>query len=151
VNGPAVPAAGVVDPRAIAFADIDQDGDLDFTWADDGAPSRLVCNDSDAGNWLEVELVSPHGQAGAFGAWTRISPAGRRTQIGLRESRGSRGLSGQDDPLLHFGLGSHEFVDTVVDFLGGQQVTLDERGGEPTDPDRRLALEPSIRQAGGLG
>ncbi len=71
--------------------------------------------------------VASQGQAGAFGAITRVYPAGQigGALVGMRESRSSYGYLAQDDPMLHFGLGSNESVDVVVDFVDGSQVTLE--------------------------
>jgi ASPIC and UnbV len=56
----------------------------------------------------------------------------------MREARSNNGYLGQNDPVIHFGLGPHETVDLVVRFLDGtllrrdqvesnQTVTLDGR------------------------
>jgi len=125
--GPPLPTVGINDPRAVAFADIDDDGDLDFAFAAKRSRNWLIRNDYDGGNWLKVRLVSPQGMAGAFGARTRIYRAGEAGQpdalLGLRESRSNYGYLGQDDPVLHFGLGSNTVVDVVVTFADGIEVT----------------------------
>mgnify|MGYP003572208615 FL=1 len=134
-SGQSLPVSDVIDPRAIAFADIDSDGDLDFAIGGKGdiddpdGRSVLIRNDIDAaaGNWLRVELVSPTCQAGAFGARTRIYAAGEAltgTLLGMREPRGNHGYHAQNDPVLHFGLGSVASVDVVVDFLDGTQTVV---------------------------
>ena len=117
--GPAVPKAGINDPRGIGFADIDNDGDVDFAVGCKRSGNLLVRNNLNAGNWLKVRLVSPDGQAGAFGAKVRIYPAGEKKLLCFRESRSANGYLGQDDPVLHFGLGRHTAVDVEVTFLGG--------------------------------
>jgi hypothetical protein len=132
--GQSLPVTSIFDARAIAFADIEGDGDVDFAvagkgrFADPGARSVLIRNDIDAaaGNWLKVQLVSPTCQAGAFGARTRVYAAGDvdGTLLGMRESRGNHGYHAQNDPVLHFGLGSTESVDVVVDFLDGTTATV---------------------------
>ncbi|KPK38053.1 MAG: hypothetical protein AMJ65_13400 [Phycisphaerae bacterium SG8_4] len=126
--GPAVPVSGINDPRAIAFADIDNDGDLDFAVGVKRSRNWLVRNDCTSDSkWLRVKLTSPGGQAGAFGAKVRIYPAGARGKgplLGFREAKSNYGYLGQDDPVLHFGLGRHRSVDIVVVFLDGSVVTI---------------------------
>jgi hypothetical protein len=115
----------VDDPRSIAFADIDNDGDLDFFVAQKRTTNRLIRNDYSGGNrWLEVRLIGPQGQAGAFGTTVRAYVAGTDTLIAFREARGAYGYVAQDDPVLHFGLGAVQTVDIVVTFLSGPPVVL---------------------------
>ncbi|MDZ7291416.1 MAG: FG-GAP-like repeat-containing protein [candidate division KSB1 bacterium] len=119
-----IPVKNLNDPRAISFADIDHDGDLDFAMGCKRSRNWLIRNDFNSGNWLKIRLISPQGQAGAFGAKTRIYPPGQAggTLIGLRESRSNNGYLGQDDPVLHFGLGTLTSVDVVAAFLDGSTV-----------------------------
>ena len=123
--GPTIPVAGIGDPRAIAFSDVDGDGDLDFAIGAKRSPNWLVRNDNSSGRWLKVELRSAEGQAGAFGAKVRVYPSATNAELlGLRESRSNSGYLGQDDPVIHFGLGSHASVTVVVSFLDGTTRTL---------------------------
>ena len=125
-SGQSVPVSEIGDPRAIAFADIEGDGDLDFAIAAKDSRSWLVRNDFDSGNWLRVELVSPQCQAGAFGAKVSVfrTVGDGGAFVGMREARGNHGYLAQDEPVLHFGLGSIGAVDVVVDFLDGTQSTV---------------------------
>jgi len=121
VSGQSVPVSGIADPRAIAFADIEGDGDLDFAIAAKNSRAWLISNDTDvdAGNWLSVKLVSPSGQAGAFGAKVTVRQlaANGGALIGMREAKGNHGYLAQDNPVLHIGLGSETAVDVTVDFV----------------------------------
>ena len=110
--------------RGIAFADIDNDGDLDFAIACKRSQNALLRNNCSTGNWLKIKLISPQGQIGAFGAVTRVYPPGQigAQLIGHRESRSSNGYLGQDDPVLHFGVGAQATVDVVTTFLDGTTI-----------------------------
>ena len=123
--GPSIAVAGIDDPRAIGLADIDNDGDLDFAFGCKRSRNWLVRNNNASNHWLKIKLLSPQGQAGAFGAKTKIYPAGQAggALLGLRESRSNNGYLGQDDQIVHFGLGERTAVDVVVRFLDGTTVT----------------------------
>ena len=71
------------------------------------------------------KLVTAQGQAGAFGAKTYIYPAGQAggTLLAMRESQSNCGYLGQNDPVLHFGLGDRSCVDVVVLFLDGTKLS----------------------------
>ena len=125
--GPVVPMVNKNDPRGVAFADIDNDGDLDFAVGNKrSALNFIMRNDlSGGGHWLKVKLVTARGQAGAFGAKTTIYPAGQAggAALAMRESQSNCGYLGQNDPVLHFGLGDRTCVDVLVRFLDGTTVT----------------------------
>ena len=55
-----------------------------------------------------------------------IYPDGRvgTSMIGMRESRSNNGYLGQDDPTLHFGLGSVNAVTVIATFPDGTTRTL---------------------------
>lgn len=124
--GPSVPVNGIRDPRAIGFADIDADGDLDFAVGVKYSRNWLVRNDFNGGYWLKIRLRSPRGQAGAFGAKVSVYAAGAagNSPIAVRESRSANGYLGQDDPVLHVGLGGRRRVDVMVTFLNGMTRVL---------------------------
>jgi len=130
VSGQSVPVSEISDPRGMAFADIEGDGDLDFAIAAKASRNWLVSNDIDAaaGNWLSVKLVSPGGQVGAFGAKVTVRQlvVNGGNLIGMREAKGNHGYLAQDDQVLHFGLGAETAVDVTVDFVDNACVAVTE-------------------------
>ena len=140
--GPLVPVEGISDPRAISFADMDADGDVDFAVGAKRSRNWLIRNDFNRGNWLKIQLRSRQGAVGAFGAKVAVydSAVAGRSPIATRESRSANGYLGQDDPVLHVGLGARTCVDVMVTFLDGatrvlsgvssnQTVTIDGSAG----------------------
>lgn len=111
------------DPRTVAFADIDNDGDLDSVVTTKFGPFYTIRNNFNGGNWLKVQLTSPQGQAGAFGAKMRVFRAGTTALVAMREAKNVYGYLSQDDPVIHVGLGSAATVDVEVTFLDGSRVT----------------------------
>ena len=122
--GAEIPVDGLNDPRAISYADIDNDGDLDFAVGCKRSISLLIRNNLKTGNWINVKLESALGQAGAFGARVYIYPVGLRGEnlIMMQEAQSSQGYLGQNEPILHFGVGYLNQVDVVVKFLDGRIV-----------------------------
>ena len=130
-------------PRALSFADIDRDGDLDFGMADKYVRASLVRNDLDTlFHWLQIELIAPNGQAGAFGsrAWVHASTADS-TLLGMREMRSNVGYLAQNEPILHFGLNVYESVDVTVRFLDGTVVRK-----ENVAADQRILIDGSASE-----
>lgn len=118
-------ALGAVnDPRSVAFADIEGDGDLDFYYSQKRASDLLVRNDiEDLGNWLRVSLTRASGQIGAFGTRVFVFAAGGlgdpAQRLGWQEATSAVGYLAQNDPELHFGIGTSTVVDVRVIFPGG--------------------------------
>lgn len=107
-----------------AFADIDGDGDLDILCAVRGAGNRLLRNDVANGNhWLKVDLRSLQGRSMSAGA--RVSLYTGQDSLQIREISTGGGWQSQDDPMVHFGLGTHDVVDSlVITWPGGTPLTM---------------------------
>ena len=89
--------------RALAYGDIDNDGDVDFLLANVGSAARLYRNDAErSGHWLRVRAIDPRHGGDALGAQVTVVGDGRRL---VRAVQPASGYLTSNDPRLHFGLG----------------------------------------------
>lgn len=85
----------------VAFADIDNDGDLDILSA--GGTIQLFRNDTEMiGNWLEVKLITKNHSEGIG---TRLKLFNDEISL-IREVQGGKGTTNQHSLIQHFGLGN---------------------------------------------
>jgi hypothetical protein len=107
--GTAISTAAV--GRGCAFADLDNDGDIDIVINNLDAPPSVLRNDGGNRNhWLMIKCIGTRSNRSAIGARVRVS-AGGRTQID--EVLSGSGYYSQNDLRLHFGLGASDRVDLV--------------------------------------
>jgi hypothetical protein len=99
--------------RGAAWADYDNDGDIDLLVVNLNDSAKLLRNDGgNRNNWLAVEakLKFPTGTRDAIGARVTV------TTVSLRQIEDLipvRGYLSQSDPRLHFGLGKAAYADSV--------------------------------------
>lgn len=100
---------GAFDGRGVAFADFDNDGDLDLVvTADEGEPNRLWRNDSSTGrHWLGLRLRGARSNASAIGARVVVTTAEGSY---VQEVSGGAGRGSQNSLPLEFGLGEATVV-----------------------------------------
>ncbi len=124
----------LVDPRAGAIADIDNDGDLDIYFVDANKTldseyyNCLFINNSQNDNrWIKIYGRGPAGDMGAFGTKIWVFKAGYLNDmnhlLGYKQIQSTYGYLSQDDPVQHFGLGKRDFCDVKIKLLDGTIFT----------------------------
>jgi hypothetical protein len=135
-----VPKAG----RGAAYADFDNDGDVDILVTNvHDTPELYRLDQREARSWSALRLVGVQSNRSAIGARVVLS-AGGVTQVS--EVRGGGSYYSQNDLRMHFGLGSAEAIDRVevrwpngnIEVWTGVEpnriVTLTEGTGRPLPP-----------------
>ncbi|HVH87278.1 MAG TPA: CRTAC1 family protein, partial [Terriglobales bacterium] len=108
--------------RGAAYADIDNDGDLDLVMTTNGGPAQLFRNDATANRSLRVKLQGTKSNRDGIGAVVRVNAAGNSQWLMMRS--GSSYLS-QSELVLTFGLGKATKADRVeIEWPSGQRDTL---------------------------
>jgi hypothetical protein len=131
--------AGEAVGRTLAVADIDNDGDLDILVTDNGQPAEVLRNrDGNRLNAIGLRLVGTRSNRDAIGARVRVT-SGAVTSV--QEVKAGSSYLGQNDIVLHVGLGTANQADRVeirwpsgrVDVLerlaANQIVTITEGSG----------------------
>ena len=96
--------------RSFAYADYDNDGDLDLLVTNLKGTPDLLENRDGQNAWLILKLVGTRSNRDAIGARIKLT-AGNLTQI--RAVRSGSSYLSQNDMRLHFGLGKHRQVDRI--------------------------------------
>ena len=112
------------DGRAVALADLRNDGALDVIVANQNQPAVLYRNRPDSANhWIAFSLAGTRSNRSAIGAEVVLEAGGTKQR---RVVDGGMGFASQNDRRLHFGLGRSEWVDRVVIHWpsGMQQVLI---------------------------
>jgi hypothetical protein len=107
-----VGATDTYDGRAVALADISNDGALDVIVANQRGPLLVYTNTVDRSrHWIAFDLQGTASNRSAIGARVDAYWGGRHQ---VQEVSGGSGFSSQSQRRLHVGLGSSASVDKVV-------------------------------------
>ncbi len=105
--------------RGAAFADYDNDGDIDIFVLNNGGPGILLRNEGgEQKNWLKVFVQGRKSNRSAIGTKLRLVTGNsvQVQQVGAQSSYCS-----QNSLVSHFGVGTHSKVDTLeIEWLSGR-------------------------------
>jgi hypothetical protein len=109
--------------RAAAFADYDNDGDIDILVSNNGDSAQLFRNSGgDQNHWLEVRLIGTASNRDGIGAKIQIRADGI---VQTDERKGGLSYQSAHDPRIHFGLGRADRVQSLeVQWPSGRHTTL---------------------------
>jgi hypothetical protein len=111
--------------RGASHADIDGDGDLDVLITQNGGSPLLLRNDQALGHhWLRLKLTGTKVNRDAIGAWVELRQG---DSVQRRQVMPTRSYLSQVEPVLTFGLGSADYVDSLEVFWpDGSRLLLDD-------------------------
>ena len=109
--------------RGSAFADYDNDGDMDIYVANNNGPGKLLMNNGGNSNsWIKIKLTGIESNSDALGAHIRLVSASG-VQVAEVGSQGS--YFSQNSLVQHFGLAEDEKVDTLeINWPSGSKQEL---------------------------
>ena len=112
--------------NAAAYADFDNDGDLDLLVSDLNSPVRLYRNNQEklsGNNFIKIRLKGKPKNSSGVGAKVVVAlPNGQEL---YHEANFGRGYQSSVEPIINIGLGSHDSVDKIeVYWPGGEKSTL---------------------------
>jgi hypothetical protein len=97
--------------RGAAFADYDDDGDIDVAVTNMNGPVSLLRNESAPGaHWVGFRLIGRESARDALGARVTIEAGGQRQ---MEEVRSGASYLSSSDPRVFFGLGSIDRIDRI--------------------------------------
>ena len=94
-----------------AFADLDNDGDLDLIVNNLNQTADIFENKSSEGNWLKFKLKGP--AQNTFGVGTKIQ-AYSGDEVFYLEQQPVRGFQSSVSPVMHLGLGKTQLLDSLI-------------------------------------
>ncbi|MGJ8736611.1 VCBS repeat-containing protein [Zobellia laminariae] len=107
---------GIVDAscsNGAAYADLDNDGDLDLVVNNVNQPAFVYENrtlNDTINHYLRIQLIGKQGNLQGIGAKVKITT---KTSTQFEENFLSRGYESSTDPILHFGLGKENVVERI--------------------------------------
>lgn len=124
--------------KSFSYFDFDLDGDLDLVLTGLLGPARILKNNSMENNSIAFYIKSNSGASWGIGTKAIVHYGTNLAQ--LRELKLGGGVASYDQPIMHFGLGGHQHIDSIE--LQWPDGTLDKIEG-PFPANRLYILTPS--------
>lgn len=117
----------VANSNGAAYADLDNDGDLDLVINNINEKAYIYQNDGDKllkNNYLKVKLTGEGKNVYGLGAKVTLYSNGKKQYL---EQMPTRGYQSSVSPILHFGLGKESKIDSLqITWLSGRQELVKE-------------------------
>lgn len=132
-----------------AYADLDNDGDLDLVVNTVNSPAMIYRNNGTANHYLDIQLIGPPGNPLAIGSKVILK---NKDSLQLQHLTPTHGFESSSLQYLHFGLGNRTSADTLqviwpdgttqllTHVKTNQRLTLDYRDAKTGQP----SLLPSM-------
>lgn len=145
--------------RGAAFADIDNDGDIDVLLINKNDIPTLLRNESgNTNNWLVIRTEGVRSNRAGIGARIAVTTAGKRR---IMDVRGSESYLSGNDLRVHFGMGNSPRADVVeIRWPSGQvdryaDVSVNTfyvaREADGLKPDPRIKSDPDPKHQSNPG
>ncbi|MBI5207498.1 MAG: CRTAC1 family protein [Candidatus Firestonebacteria bacterium] len=113
--------------KGTAFADLDNDGDLDIYVVNWETPNKIFRNEQNDNNWIKVELKGTISNKSAIGGLVKVYDSQHLGDMkffkGMRDVKTSSGFCSMPGLESHFGLDSKKTYDIEARFPSGIVVT----------------------------
>lgn len=107
--------------KGTAFADIDNDGDLDLYVINWGAENKLYKNTQNDGNFVKIS---------GLGFGTKVALYDGEKLIATREVKSATGFCAQEPAVAHFGAKAGTTYTATISVPGGEATSLVVKGGQ---------------------
>ncbi len=115
----------VSNSNGAAYADLDNDGDLDLVVNNLNEPSTIYKNNSverNTNNYLKIRLIGPDQNKSAEGTKVEIKCDGK---LQRQDKHANRGYLSSIDPILHFGIGTSTHINQInITWPDGKQSLI---------------------------